>query len=56
MFPLMCDDDRENMTRIWQTVMPAEAFAGATRLVEAGHLAMTGRSCTRRIPDLAGAH
>ena len=55
MFPLMCDDDRENMTRIWQTVMPAEAFAGATRLVEAA-LGDDWSELTRRIPDLAGAH
>src|SRR3954462_9827960 len=33
MFPLMGDDDRENMTRIWQMVMPADAFAGALRLL-----------------------
>ena len=26
MFPLMGDTDRENMTRIWQSVMPPEAF------------------------------
>ena len=35
MFPLMGHDDRENMTRIWQKVMPPEAFTGATQLVEA---------------------
>jgi hypothetical protein len=29
MFPLMGHDDHENMTRIWQMVMPAPAFAGA---------------------------
>ena len=34
MFPLLGIDDRENMTRIWQMVMPADAFAGATALVE----------------------
>ena len=34
MFPLMGDDDRENMTRIWQMVMPPEAFAGAIQLVQ----------------------
>ena len=36
MFPLMGDDDRENMTRIWQMVMPPEVFAGAIQLVDAG--------------------
>ena len=32
----MGHDDRENMTRIWQHVMPPEAFAGATQLVDHG--------------------
>ncbi|MGZ4865204.1 MAG: hypothetical protein ACXV39_11330 [Halobacteriota archaeon] len=34
MFPLMGQDDRENMTRIWQMVMPAPAFAGAKELIK----------------------
>lgn len=52
MYPLIGDDDRENMTRIWQMVMPTEAFDGAVQLVrqaigdEFGEL-------SRRIPDLA---
>jgi Hemerythrin HHE cation binding domain len=29
MFPLMGNDDRENMIHIWQMVMPAPAFTGA---------------------------
>ena len=33
MFPLIGDDDRENMLRIWNMVMPPEAFAGAAHLV-----------------------
>ncbi|MFC2031648.1 hypothetical protein ACFLWA_13090 [Chloroflexota bacterium] len=33
MFPLMGDDDRENMTRIWQMVMPPPAFEGAKQLI-----------------------
>lgn len=33
MFPLLGPDDRENMTRIWRMVMPAEAFAGVVRLI-----------------------
>ena len=36
MFPLLGDDDRENMTRIWQMVMPADAFAGRDRARRAG--------------------
>jgi hypothetical protein len=31
MFPLLGDDDRENMTRILKQVNPPEAFAGAGR-------------------------
>ena len=27
MFPLFGDDDREDMTRIWQMAMPADVFA-----------------------------
>ena len=28
MFPLLGNDDRENMTRIWQMVMPPEVVRG----------------------------
>jgi NRPS condensation-like uncharacterized protein len=35
MFPLMGDDDRENMTRIWQMVMPAPVFIGVKQLIHA---------------------
>jgi hypothetical protein len=55
MFPLMGDDDRENMTRIWQMVMPAEAFAGATALVHAA-IGDDWSELTKRIPELEGAH
>src|SRR6266550_2316061 len=55
MFPLMGHDDRENMTRIWQMVMPAEAFAGATALVEQA-IGDEWAELARRIPELAGAH
>jgi hypothetical protein len=34
MFPLMDHDDRENMTRIWQIVMPAPAFNSAKKLIQ----------------------
>jgi hypothetical protein len=34
MFPLMGIDDRENMTRIWQMVMPPLVFAGARQLIQ----------------------
>lgn len=49
------DDDRENMTRIWQPVMPPQAFAGATQLI-GGAVGDDWSELTRRIPELAGAH
>lgn len=55
MFPLMGHDDRENMTRIWQHVMPPEAFAGATQLVAAA-IGDDWSELTRRVPELAEAH
>ena len=52
LYPLMGDDDRENMTRIWQMAMPPEAFAGSIQLV---HQAIGDgwAELTRRIPELA---
>jgi Hemerythrin HHE cation binding domain len=55
MFPLLGDDDRENMTRIWQIVMPADAFTGATALVEQA-IGDEWAELARRIPELEGAH
>ncbi len=55
MFPLLDDDDRENMTRIWQMVMPADAFTGATALVERA-IGDEWAELARRIPELEGAH
>jgi hypothetical protein len=52
MFPLIGDDDRENMLRIWQTVMPAEAFAGAMQLVH-NAVGAGWAELTRRIPELS---
>lgn len=52
MFPLLGDDDRENMTRIFQMVNPPEVFAGAARLIKKA----VGDGWTeleRRIPELA---
>ena len=54
MFPLMGHDDRESMTRIWQKVMPAEAFTGATQLVAAS-IPDGWSELTRRIPELVAA-
>jgi hypothetical protein len=53
MFPLIGDDDRENMLRIWQMVMPAEAFAGAIQLVRPA-VGGDWAELTRRMPELAG--
>jgi hemerythrin-like domain-containing protein len=55
MFPLLGHDDRENMTRIWQTVMPPDAFAGASALV-AQAIGDDWAELARRIPELEGAH
>jgi hypothetical protein len=51
MFPLIGDDDRENMTRIWQMVLPAPAFGGLLPLIKQA----TGdgwAELIRRIPGL----
>jgi hypothetical protein len=52
MFPLMGHDDRENMTRIWQMVMPAPAFAQVKQLIRAA-VGNDWAELTRRIPTLA---
>jgi len=52
MFPLMGHDDRENMTRIWQMVMPAPVFAGAKQLIQKA-IGNDWAELTRRIPSLA---
>jgi hypothetical protein len=52
MFPLLGDDDRENMTRIWQMVMPAPAFAGAKQLIQKA-IGDDWAELVRRIPTLA---
>jgi len=52
MFPLIGNDDRENMLRIWQMVMPAEAFAGAMQLVQQA-VGDGWAELTRRIPELS---
>ena len=51
MYPLLSHDDRENMTRIWQHVMPADGFTGAVQLV---HRAIGDdfAELARRIPGL----
>jgi hemerythrin-like domain-containing protein len=51
MFPLIGHDDRENMTRIWQMVMPAPAFAGVKKLIKKA-IGSDWDELTRRIPTL----
>ena len=52
MFPLLSDDDRENMTRVWQMVMPPEALEGALQLVQQA-IGDDFAELSRRIPELA---
>jgi hypothetical protein len=52
LFPLLGDDDRENMVRIWQTVMPSPAFAQVKQLIQAT-IGDGWAELTRRIPTLS---
>ena len=52
MFPLMGHDDRENMARIWQMVMPAQTFAGVKPLIQKA-VGDDWAGLVRRIPTLA---
>ena len=51
LYPLIGHDDRENMTRIWQMVMPAPVFAGAKELIRKS-VGSDWTELTRRIPTL----
>jgi hypothetical protein len=52
MFPLLSHDDCETMTRIWQMVMPAPAFAGVKELIRKA-IGDGWGELARRIPELA---
>ena len=52
-FPLIGHQDRENMTRIWQMVMPAPAFAGIKELIKKA-IPNDWAELVRRIPTLEG--
>jgi hypothetical protein len=52
MFPLLGDDDRENMIRIQQMVMPPPAFAATKQLIHQA-IGEGWAELTRRIPSLA---
>jgi len=51
LFPLIGDDDRENMMRIQQMVLPPEAFAGVAQLVRRA-VGDDWAELTRRMPEL----
>jgi hypothetical protein len=51
LYPLLGDDDRENMTRIQQMVLPPEAFAGVKQLIQRA-IGDDWAELTRRIPEL----
>jgi hypothetical protein len=52
LYPLLGHDDRENMTRIWQMMMPAPVFAQVTQLIQKA-IGDDWAELTRRIPTLA---
>jgi hypothetical protein len=51
LFPLIGDDDRENMLRIFRMVLPPEAFAGVSQLARQA-VGDDWQELTRRIPEL----
>jgi hypothetical protein len=52
MFPLLGYTDRENMTRIWQAVLPAETFTMLKPLIQKTLSSADWAELTRRIPTL----
>src|SRR4030042_1731775 len=52
LFPLIGSDDRENMTLIWQMVMPPPVFAQVKQLIQKA-IPNDWAELTRRIPTLA---
>ena len=51
LYPLLGADDRENMARIMQQVLPAPVFAGVTKLIHTA-IGDDWAELTRRIPEL----
>ena len=51
LFPLLGDDDRENMVRIWQQALPKPVFTGVTNLIKSV-IGNDWAELTRRIPEL----
>jgi hypothetical protein len=52
LYPLLNHNDRENMTRIWQMVMPPPAFDQAKQLIKKA-IGDDWAELMRRIPPLA---
>jgi hypothetical protein len=52
LLPLVGNDDREDMTRIWQMVLPAPAFAGVKELIRKSIGSTDWTELARRIPNL----
>jgi hypothetical protein len=51
LYPLIGHDDRENMTRIWQIVMPVPVFSGVKELIRKA-IGSDWAELSRRIPTL----
>jgi hypothetical protein len=51
LFPLLGHNDRENMTRIWQTVLPPEAFSNVKQLIR-NSIGSDWTELVRRFPEL----
>jgi len=52
LFPLLDISDRENVTRIWQTLLPPPTFAGTMQLIKSA-IGDGWAELARRIPELA---
>ena len=52
LFPLIGDDDRENMLRIQQAVLPPDVFAGVVQLVRKA-VGDDWAGLVQRMPDIA---
>jgi hypothetical protein len=51
LFPLLENDDRDNMTRIWMQALPPPVFAGLAKVIK-GAVGDGWAELTRRIPEL----
>jgi hypothetical protein len=51
LFPLLGQDDRETMIRIWQMLMPTRVFAGVKDLIKKA-IGSDWAELARRIPTL----